>query len=418
MRGQDDKPAGLSRRGLFLGAAALGGTFATAGQAAETGKVAPDAMPDPDQRRYAFYGTGPQAGIATPPQQHLMAMAFDLTGTDPRALQVLLARWSASIGLMMEGQPVGPAEPDRETATALETGEALGLGPAGLTVTVGLGPRVFSKEMGLAAKAPPHLRPLADLPSDALRPEISGGDLSLQACADDPQVAYHAVRILARIAKRTGAATVRWTQLGFGRASAGAGQETPRNLFGYRDGTRNITTPEQLAQHVWANDGPDWQHGGTYQVMRRIEMHIENWDNAQVSHQNDVFGRHKLTGAPLTGENEFDTPDFKAKNAQGEPVIPTHAHIRLSAHETNDGIRILRRGYNFTGGLNAVGRLDAGLFFISYQNDPAHFEALQRRLGASDLLNEYISHTGSGLFWVPPAAPKGSYIGAPLFAAV
>ena len=84
--------------------------------------------------------------------------------------------------------------------------------------------------------------------------------------------------------------------------------------------------------------------------------------------------------------------------------------------KVNDGIKILRRSYNYTDGINAIGQLDAGLLFISYQNDPAHFERIQARLGAADRLSEYVSHIGSALFFVPPAAPEGSYIGAPLFA--
>jgi deferrochelatase/peroxidase EfeB len=402
----------LSRRGLFLSAAA-GAT----GAALPAQATIPDASTPTDtvEVRHPFYGIGPQAGIETLPQKHAMVMTFALATQDAHDLQLLLARWSAAIGLMMEGGPVSQIEPMRASAIALDTGEALDLGPAALTVTIGLGPRVFSPELGLADHRPPKLRQLAHLPSDNLRPEFTGGDLSLQACAEDPQVVYHAIRVLTRIAKRTGAATVRWTQMGFGRASAGKGQVTPRNLFGFRDGTRNIREPDEFDAHVWSREGPDWQHGGTYQVLRKIEMHIENWDTDQVDDQNAVFGRHKVSGAPLGGHHEFDTPDFMAHGTDGAPVIPDDAHIRLAAHELNDGTRILRRSYNFTNGLNAVGRLDAGLMFISYQNDPAHFESLQRKLGASDALNEYISHVGSALFWVPPAAPEGSYIGAPLF---
>ena len=41
-------------------------------------------------------------------------------------------------------------------------------------------------------------------------------------------------------------------------------------------------------------------------------------------------------------------------------------------------MRILRRGYSFTDGFDdELGQLDAGLFFIAYQRDPAQFVALQ-----------------------------------------
>ncbi|WP_349294944.1 Dyp-type peroxidase (plasmid) [Thioclava sp. 'Guangxiensis'] len=361
---------------------------------------------------YPFYGPGPQAGIATAPQRHVVYMTFDLTSGDPRDLQVLLARWSASIAQMMKGEPISKVDPDRPDAGALDTGEALDLGPASLTVTVGLGPDLFEKT-GLQAHRPAGLRPLKHLPGDALTPEISGGDLSLQACADDPQVAYHAIRVLARLAKSTGTASTRYAVMGFGRASAGNGQATPRNLLGFRDGTRNITSDADREAFVWA-DEPGWGKGGSYQVMRKISMFIESWDTDQIDDQNAVFGRFKVSGAPLTGTQEFDTPDFTAQGPHG-PVIPANSHISLAAHEHNDGLKILRRSYNYTDGINALGMLDAGLLFLSYQNTPEAFERLQTRLGAADRLNDYISHVASGVFYIPPAPAEGSYIGAQMF---
>jgi deferrochelatase/peroxidase EfeB len=408
---------GVSRRGVLLGAAA--GTIGAAASGPQAfGAAAPDDAAVDLSRSYPFYGDAEQAGIRTPPQRHLFYMTFDLTAAQRADLQVLLARWSAAIAQLMKGETIGQVEPARPNAVGLDTGEGLDLGPAALTVTVGLGPKVFTDTYGLASAKPALLRELQALPSDDFDPRFTGGDLSLQACADDPQVAYHAIRDLARIAKDTGTAAVRWMVIGFGRASAGKGQSTPRNLLGFKDGTRNIRSDTDFDRFVWLGDGPDWQRHGTYQVVRKIKMHIENWDTNRVSNQNDVFGRHKLSGAPLTGTGEFDTPDFAKKDGEGSLVIPANAHIRLAAHENNDGVRILRRSYNYTDGINAVGLLDAGLMFISYQNDPLHFETLQARLGAADALNEYISHIGSAIFFVPPAAKEGSYIAAGMFAEV
>lgn len=364
---------------------------------------------------YPFYGSSGQSGIATPPQQHIMYMTFDLTTTQREALQILLARWSATIDLLMQGLPIGDPEPNRIGGVGSETGEALDLGAASLTVTIGLGEKVFGENYGLSTKRPSKFRPLTALPSDNFQPELTGGDLSLQACAEDPQVAYHAIRVLARIANHLGSASTRWTVMGFGRAAASAGQSTPRNLFGFKDGTRNIKQPTEMNNHVWIQS-PAAERWGTYQVVRKIRMHIETWDTDRVSDQNRIFGRHKISGAPLSGQQEFDTPDFSLKDNAGDAVIPLNSHIRLAAHENNQGIQILRRSYNYTDGLNQLGQLDAGLLFISYQNDPEHFEKLQRKLGASDALNEYISHIGSALFYIPPAPKVGSYIGAELFA--
>jgi deferrochelatase/peroxidase EfeB len=362
---------------------------------------------------YASSAGSAQAGIRTAPQRYCVFMTFDLSSPTAKDLQVLLARWSASIAQLQKGSTVGAVEPANGVGPGHDTGEALDLGPASLTVTVGLGPGVFDDRFGLAAKRPALLTPLPALPSDKLDAALTGGDLSLQACADDPQVAYHAIRDLARIAR--GTATVRWTVLGFGRASAGPNQHTPRNLMGFKDGTRNISTEDDYRRFVWAKDDQSWMTGGTYQVVRKIQMNIEIWDADDVADQQDIFGRTKVEGGPLSGGAEHSAPDFAAKRADGALKIPPRAHIALAAHENNDGIKILRRSYNYTDGLNQYGQLDAGLLFLSYQNDPDHFVRLQRRLGASDRLNEYISHIGSGLFAVPPAPRSGSYIGEDLF---
>lgn len=418
----DASASGVGRRRLLQGAVgglavgALAGVGAT--RAAASGSVGPVDVPQTGDLvdlsvEYPFYGEAHPVGVATKPQRYAVFMAFDVVaGTSAAGLQAVLARWSAAIAQLMKGQPIGQIEPTRSTGIGQDTGEADGLGPAALTVTVGLGPALFDDRFGLAARKPALLAELPALPSDQLRPEISGGDLSVQACAEDPQVAYHAVRNLARMAR--GSVETRWTVMGFGRASAGPGQETPRNLMGFKDGTRNVTTDDDYAQHVWVQDA-GWMTGGTYQVARKIEMDIEIWDADPVSDQQVIFGRTKTEGAPLTGKAEMDTPDFAAKDAKGSAVMPPISHVALAAHENNDGVKILRRGYNYTDGINAAGQLDAGLLFIAYMNDPAHFVTLQRRLGSSDRLNEYISHIGSGIWAVPPSPQAGHYIAQDLF---
>ena len=415
--------AGFSRRRLVVGAAggAVAGAAVGAGitaavlrpAAAAGADTAPEATDSVElNKSVPFYDQVNQAGIRTPPQRHCVYMTFNLTaGATRQSLQVLLARWSAAISQLVQGRPIGPIEPARPDAVGTDTGEAEGLAPASLTVTVGLGPGVFDDRFDLADKRPALLQPLPRIPGDTLKPELTGGDLSLQACADDPQVAYHAVRNLARMVTST--AQTHWVVLGFGRASAGPGQETPRNLMGFKDGTRNVSTDADYDQFVWVKDA-GWMTGGTYQVARKILMTIETWDFDRISDQQRIFGRTKDEGAPLSGEKEFDTPDFELKT-DGAHVIDQASHIALAAPENNAGVKILRRGYNFTDGLNDQGLLDAGLLFISYQNDPQHFVDLQAKLGRFDLLNEYIRHVGSAIFAVPPAPKTGRYIAQELF---
>jgi deferrochelatase/peroxidase EfeB len=295
------------------------------------------------------------------------------------------------------------------------------MAPGRLTVTAGFGPSLFDDRFGLAPRRPALLRRLPALPGDELDLSRSGGDLAVQACSQDPQVAFHVLRNLARIGR--GVVQMRWSQLGFGRTSATTStQSTPRNLMGFKDGTRNVRGDDttRMRQHVWVANGSDqaWMTGGSYLVARRIRMHIESWDRDALAAQQDVFGRNKLEGAPLTGSRETDVPDYAAKRADGTPVIPVNAHIRLAAPENNDGRAMLRRGYSFTDGVDpASGELDAGLFFLAFLNDPRVFVDLQNKLGSLDALNEYIEHVGSGLFACPGGVrSEDDYWGRGLFA--
>jgi deferrochelatase/peroxidase EfeB len=401
----------IAAGGLVVGGAAgVAGGYAAGNSA---GAAEPTAT-DPSDVRHAFYGNGHQAGIRTEPQKYSVFMTYDITATTATDVQVLLARWSGAIAQMTRGATIGNPEPPRVDAIGLDSGEALNLGPEGLTVTIGLGPGLFDDRFGLASKRPALLEALPALPSDQLVASSTGGDLSLQACANDPQVAYHAIRNLSRMAR--GTASTRWTVTGFGRASAGPTQQTPRNLLGFKDGTRNIETDADYEKFVWTDDtDQSWMDGGTFMVARKIHMSIETWDTDRVSDQTQVFGRTKVEGAPLTGTKEHDTPNFTKKDAAGDPVIPTTSHVALAAHENNGGIKILRRPYNFTDGIDDLGQIDAGLLFIAYMNDPQYFITLQTKLGSVDRLNAYIRHVGSGIFAIPPAAKEGSYIGAALF---
>ena len=404
----------LSRRRLLGGVAGLGilnaagvGLAGCASSAATT-----------QSQIVAFHGTH-QAGITTDIQDRLAFVAFDVTTTRREDLQGLLKTWTAAAAAMSVGAMV-PGDSHADEMPPADTGEAVGLPPTYLTVTVGFGPSLFDGRFGLAPRRPAALADLPALPGEMLDPARSGGDIGIQACANDPQVAFHAVRNLARLGR--GTVVTRWTQLGFGRTSAtGAAQETPRNLMGFKDGTRNIRSDDSAAldKHVWVGTeaGQEWMRGGSYLVTRRIRMFVETWDRDRLSDQEAVFGRTKYAGAPLSGKTEFDVPEFAARTAGGELTIPDNAHIRLAAFENNDGLRILRRGYSFTDGIDArTGTLDAGLFFISFQKNPAQFIALQRKLGKEDALNEYIRHVGSALFACPPGVSDASrYWGHGLF---
>jgi deferrochelatase/peroxidase EfeB len=405
----------LSRRRLFgLAGAGAAGVAAAGVAGGAVGRATASSSPGPSAAEAAagavpFTGVH-QAGITTPQQDRLHFVAFDVTTSDRAALAGLLRDWTAAAQRMTAGSAAGPggAVPDDAYLPPDDTGEALGLPPSGLTLTVGFGPGLFTgadgrDRFGLAARRPEALAPLPAFAGDDLDPARSGGDLCVQACATDPQVAVHAVRNLARIGQ--GLVSVRWSQLGFGRTSSTTtGQATPRNLFGMKDGTDNLKAENTSAldRFVWVTDGdgPAWMTGGSYVVTRRIRMEIESWDRQPLREQEQVIGRTKGAGAPLGQKAEFDPVDLTAQ-VDGRPAIPRDSHVFL-AHPSSSGTAILRRGYSFVDGSDGLGRLDAGLFFICYQRDPrTGFVQVQRSL-QHDAMNEYITHTSSAVFACPP----------------
>lgn len=419
---------GLSRRGVLgaagigaVGAAGLiGGSVLTGqaqAQAAEA--VAPDAV--------AFYGAH-QAGITTAAQDRLHFAAFDVVPTlDRDGLIGLLTDWTQAAARMTQGLGAGPRGPvsGPYDAPPDDTGEALGLPPASLTITFGFGPSLFEApgdRFGIADRQPAALTRLPHFPGDQLEASLSDGDLCVQACSDDPQVAVHAVRNLTRIAM--GRARLRWSQLGFGRTSSTTTEQaTPRNLFGFKDGTMNLKAEEtaDVDAHVWVPSGrdpkADWLVGGSYLVARKIAMRIETWDRTSMREQEKVTGRTKAEGAPLSGGTEFSEPSFALTGRDGGPLVDPNSHVAIAHPSRNGGVRLLRRGYNYVDGNDPLGRLSAGLFFIAFVTDPTtHYIPMQTAMARNDLLVEYLQHVGSGLFAVPAGVRPGEYVGQSLFA--
>jgi deferrochelatase/peroxidase EfeB len=383
-----------------------------------------------------------QAGIATPQQSNTYFAAFDLVTTARKDVAALLMAWTAAAERMARGEPAGnlhgagAVAPDGAGAVAPDGGAALGLGAARLTVTFGFGPGLFLKDgqdrYGLAAQRPEALADLPKFNGDQLEAARCGGDLSVQACADDPQVAFHAVRELERLAY--GAAQIRWAQSGF-LPNTPAG-ETPRNLMGFKDGTNNPTpastrvdVPRTLGDVVWVGtQGPDWLRGGSYLVARRIRISLEHWDRTELDFQEEVIGRHKYSGAPIGKAGEFDPLDLDREDSEGAPVIAETAHVRLGAAAVNGGAQILRRAYSYNDGVRFTAErwppwrqgmmYDAGLFFLAYQQDPrSGFIRIFETMAKFDMLNQYTTHTGSALFACPRGVGDGEYVGQGLFEA-
>ncbi len=420
---RDAQKPGLSRRSLFATSAAIGSAIGLAGPAAALGAsgtaaahAASDVVP--------FYGKH-QAGILTDQQRHTSMAAFDVTATQRADLIALLQTWTAAAARLTAGSLVQPSASAYDaTAPLLDSGETVGLAPSRLTLTFGVGPDLFAKDgadrFGLAAHKPDALATLPRFVGDKLIDEKTGGDLSVQACADDPQVAFHAIRQLARLG--AGAAQIRWVQSGFLSPPDRGG--TSRNLMGFKDGTQMVTDPNT---HVWAgSEAPAWLRGGTYLVVRRIRIVLEHWDQMKLSFQEETIGRQKSSGAPIGKAHEFDALPLAANDADGNPIIAENAHVRLANASTNNGAQILRRGYSYNDGVNFTTErwppwrqgmeYDAGLLFVSYQRDPrTSFIPMFDKMAKFDMLNQFVTHTGGGLFACPGGTANGAYLAQRLF---
>ena len=327
------------------------------------------------------------------------------------------------------GKPVEIPGRGRSAAEA-DPSDVLGLSPSRLTVTFGFGPGLFEKDgadrYGFAKQKPKAFVDMPHFPGDQLVPARTGGDLFAQACADNPQVVFHAARQLARLAY--GVASIRWVQAGF---VSDYGKETPRNLMGFKDGTGNpaISDPRQMDAFVWAGEeAPLWMRGGSYVVIRRARIALEHWDRMKLSFQEQTFGRQKLSGAPLGGKDEFDPLDLDAKNANGDPLIPENSHVRIAHEMSMSGAKILRRSYSYNDGANVTAErwppwrqgmeFDAGLVFICYQRDlSAGFINIFQKMSRFDMMNQFVTNVGGAHFAVPAGAAEGEFIGQKLFEA-
>jgi deferrochelatase/peroxidase EfeB len=420
---QPSSGRGITRRGALAGAAVFGlGVGLDRVLDGSAGSSKHREVGSASRRSVPFHGAH-QAGIGTPAQEFISLAAFDVTSGSADDLRSLLEGWTRAAVALTTGRRYGPRSEESSQPPA-DTGEAVGLGPSQLTITVGFGPSLFGSRsrsrFGFGRRRPSALHRLPPFRGENLDRARSDGDLCVQACADDPQVAFHASHVFARIASEV--ATLRWAQQGFGRTSATSrSQATTRNLMGFKDGTDNIRAEDTdaMERFVWVqrDDGPSWMEGGSYLILRRIRMLFDVWDATSLEGQQRVFGREKLSGAPLGERNEHDPVNLLART-NGELTIPANAHIRLASPAYNHGQRILRRGYSYAELPEpGSGQIDAGLLFICFQRDPRRqFIPLQRQLADSDALNHHTLHTGSALFACPPGVKPGGFIGEGLFA--
>jgi len=390
---------------------------------------------DPNQAE-PFWGDH-QGGIETKPQHFMYFAAFDLTTKNRDDVIKLLKAWTDAAARMSEGETAQPLESGLKLAVtpsvpkgsdadeaadagprAADTGEVLGMPPSRLTITFGFGAGLFTKDgvdrFGLASRRPDALVDMPNFGSiDQMLKEHTGGDIAIQACAEDPQVAFHAVRQLARIAE--GVAQIRWVQTGY-RPIAG-----DRHLLGFsaEEKTPGMNAPP--ANAIWAGkDGPEWMRGGSYVVVRRIRFAMEHWDQMPQAYQEGAVGEMKHPSMP--GDQSQTNGKASSDNIVVEDTSPPHLALVSPGRDS-----MVRRSYSYNDGVNFTTErwppwrqgleYDAGMFFICFQRDPrTGFIAVFREMANRDSrLNQFWTHVGGGLFAIPPGAKQGEYIGQRLF---
>lgn len=357
------------------------------------------------QQQYDFYGKH-QSGIITPAQRHVYFLVADLHSTDLAQIRQMFQNWTVYAGRLMRGQSIMPDEHNPHLPPN-DTGEAHDLSAYGLTLTFGVSPSFFEK-LGLNHKKPKEFEDLPHFPRDQIRPEYSGGDICIQACSDDPQVAFHAVRQLVRQARSF--ITMKWSQSAYN--SFENHSDTPRNLFAFKDGTANHNTLKNPQKWLWIDDG--WAKNGSYLVVRLIQMHLETWDRTSLNGQEETFGRHRHSGAFIGKQHEMDDMPVDERLPNGDLALPSHSHVGLAKRT---GLEMLRRSFSYSSGIDPkTGQFNAGLLFISFQKSPHQFNVIQNAFGRNDKMTEYTTHIGSGVFLCfGGVEDENGYLGQGLF---
>ncbi|KHO28518.1 Dyp-type peroxidase [Corynebacterium minutissimum] len=413
----------VSRRGLLAGSAVAASAMAlascaqadtdtsdTAGQqdaerAGDAGSTGPSAAEDTMGGDIVAFDGKHQAGIQTPVQAHVELVGFNLRkNVGARGATALMRLWTEDARRLCTGEnPLGSLEPE------------LAVTPANLTVTCGWGERFFD---AVDVAKPSWLRDVRAFEHDDLRPEWGQTDIVLQICSDDPLTAAYVLRHMTRAGKDY--ANVAWVQQGFSHAYGSAPKgTTARNLFGQKDGTVNPRTDDDFAEQVWIDEGTF--AGGSAMVVRRIHMNLDTWEQLDRAGRETATGRTLDTGAPLGAQEEFDPVDLDARNEFGLKAIDENSHV-ARAHPPADHPeqKILRRPFNYnlppTPETTARGELsNAGQIFICYQKDPSkQFEPIQARLDEADRLNEWITHIGSAMYYVPAGTEGETFWGESL----
>ncbi len=367
------RPGAISRRQLLAGSG-----LATAAVVPPPGPV------DRREGRHLDGGTGAtepfhgvhQGGIATPEQARMVFAAYDVTASTGPGWPTCWPRGSSAAERMTAGTAVaGPSGP---FAPPADTGEALDL--AGRPAhphrrlrtrrcsTVGSGWPTGVPRPSSTCRPSPVTRSIPTLigrrpvrPGLCRRPP---GGLPRR-----PQPGPDRAR-----RRHPALSADRLRPDGLGRAATADPPQPPR-VQGRHGQPRSDRRPVPWTRSSgWT--GPATRRGctdGTYLVARRIRIHLEAWDRSTLGDQERTIGRVEGQRGPAGLEaHEHDPLDLSALDE-----LRRAPHPRGGPHPGGRPVHqprraLLRRGYSFADGVDpTTGELDAGLFFICFQKDPA-----------------------------------------------
>lgn len=345
-----------------------------------------------------------QAGVLTPEQKNASFIAFNITSNSINELQKLFTLLTQRIAHLTQVQKAPITSNDKMPPA--ESG-ILGtlLQPDSLSVTVSLGHSLFDDRFGLDKIKPHYLVEMTSFPNDRLEQKWCGGDIMLQICANSQESVIYALRDILR--HTAPLMFPLWKIDGFLPSRDIDNRSTPINLFGFKDGSGNAPTSDEplMNELIWItpnNQEPQWCAGGTYQAVRLIRFNLEFWDRTPLEDQENDFGRHKETGAPIGMKQEFDSPEFE-KDPHGDRIL-FDSHMRRAEPRNPERYtaKLRRRSYSYSLGLTESGVLDMGLIFVSYQkNLKTGFIDTQKRLNGEPL-ERYIKPFGGGYYFVLP----------------
>jgi deferrochelatase/peroxidase EfeB len=395
-----------SRRSFIGGALVAGGAAGVAGgkPLREESPIANDVVP--------FHGEH-QSGITKPPlvpQQQGIFAAYDVTAENRAELTDLFRTLTERARFLTSGGPANPAAHSSGSGLLGTT-----LVPDGLTVTVGIGASLFDHRFGLAGRRPTELVPMKAFAHDELDPAQCHGDVLLQLCANHDDALVNA--LIDIHARTRGLMRQRWRIDGFRSPQRPSG--TPRDLLGFHDDVANHFLTDvkgRINEFLWVHPPspePAWTTGGTYQVIRIVRFHLDDWDQVPPAQQEKIIGRHKATGIPLGGGTNENSPVVYDPNGE---IMPFNCHVRLANPQTTGSrfsapnpyvraevppVHIWRRSYQYMRAPDVDGRMDAGHAFCCFQRKLSTYIDMQQRL-ENEMLVPFLTPTGGGYFFALP----------------